>query len=193
MKADLSGVTQRRVATNGIELNIAEQGDGPLILLVHGFPESWYSWRHQFAPLVAAGYHVVAPDMRGYGKSDQPHEIEAYNTVALANDVVGLIPALGYDDAIVIGHDWGAMITWRAALDQSTKVNAMRAFSVPFMPLSPVTPLAVIKVIFKDQIPYQLDFQEPVVAEAELAADVATAFTQLLIIAYEHVRMVYRY
>ena len=72
-----AGVTERRIATNGIELNIAEAGKGPLVLLLHGFPESWYSWRHQFAPLAAAGYHVVAPDMRGYGKSDKPAQASA--------------------------------------------------------------------------------------------------------------------
>ena len=183
MKTDVTGITQRRVATNGIELNIAEQGpaDGPLIILVHGFPESWYSWRHQFAPLVAAGYHVVAPDMRGYGKSDKPHEIEAYNTVELANDVVGLIPSLGYDDAIVIGHDWGAMITWRAALDHPDKVKAMGALSVPFMPRSPVPPMAAMRMIFKDQFFYQLYFQEPGVAEAEFEADIRTAIKKFLI------------
>ena len=89
-------VRQRRIATNGIELNIAEAGQGPLVLLLHGFPESWYSWRHQFAPLAAAGYHVVAPDMRGYGKSDRPGAIEAYNQVEVVNDIVGLVSALGH-------------------------------------------------------------------------------------------------
>lgn len=183
MTADLTGVTQRRVATNGIELNIVEQGEGPLIILVHGFPESWYSWRHQIAPLVAAGYHVVVPDMRGYGKSDKPHEVEAYNTVELANDVAGLIPALGYDDAIVIGHDWGALITWRAALDHPDKVKAMGALSVPFMPRSPVPPLAALKMVFKDQFFYQLYFQEEGVAEAEFEADIKTAIKKFLIMA----------
>jgi pimeloyl-ACP methyl ester carboxylesterase len=104
-----AGVSQRRVASNGIELNIAEQGadHDKLVLLLHGFPESWYSWRHQFAPLAAAGYHAVAPDMRGYGNSDRPQAIDAYNQVEVVNDIIGLIPALGYENAVVIGHDWG--------------------------------------------------------------------------------------
>ena len=100
-------ITNRRVTTNGIKLNIAEQGQGPLVLLCHGFPESWYSWRHQFQPLADAGYHVVAPDMRGYGESDKPEAINAYNQVEVVNDIIGLIPALGYETAVVFGHDWG--------------------------------------------------------------------------------------
>ena len=101
--------TNRRIASNGIELNIAEQGkdDAPLIVMLHGFPESWFSWRHQFAPLAAAGYHVVAPDMRGYGESDKPSAITAYNQVEIVNDIKGLVDTLGYETAIVIGHDWG--------------------------------------------------------------------------------------
>ena len=102
-------ITNRRIATNGIELNIAEQGDpnAPLIVMLHGFPESWFSWRHQFAPLAAAGYHVVAPDMRGYGDSDKPADIGAYNQIEVVNDIKGLVAALGYETAIVLGHDWG--------------------------------------------------------------------------------------
>ena len=89
-------ITQRRIETNGISLNIAEAGEGPLVLMLHGFPESWYSWRHQFEPLANAGYKAVAPDMRGYGKSDRPPTIDAYNQVEVVNDVIGLITALGY-------------------------------------------------------------------------------------------------
>ena len=89
---NLSSISERRVATNGIHLNIAEQGEGPLVLLLHGFPESWYSWRHQFQPLAAAGFHAVAPDMRGYGRSDKPADITAYNQVEVVNDIIGLIP-----------------------------------------------------------------------------------------------------
>ena len=92
-------VTQRRIETNGITLNIAEQGDGPLVLLLHGFPESWFSWRHQFNALSEAGFRAVAPDMRGYGDSDKPNAIEAYNQVEVVNDIIGLIPALGYERA----------------------------------------------------------------------------------------------
>ena len=177
------GVSQRRVETNGIALNIAEAGEGPLVLLLHGFPESWYSWRHQFAPLAEAGYHVAAPDMRGYGKSDKPHEINAYNQVEVVNDVIGLIPALGHETAVVIGHDWGAPTAWASALHHPGKVRAVGALSVPFMPRSPVQPMPAMREMFKDQFFYQLYFFEPGIAEAEFEADIRTALKKFLVMA----------
>jgi len=177
----VAGVAERRIPTNGISLNVAEQGEGPLVLLLHGFPESWYSWRHQFAPLAAAGYHVVAPDMRGYGKSDKPSEIDAYNQVAVVNDVIGLIPALGYDTAVVIGHDWGAPTAWSTALNHPDKVTAVGALSVPFTPRSPVQPMPAMREAFKGQFFYQLYFQEPGVAEAEFERDIRTALKKFLV------------
>ena len=180
---DVKDVRQRRIATNGIELNIAEAGEGPLVLLLHGFPESWYSWRHQFAPLAAAGYHVVAPDMRGYGKSDRPQAIEAYNQVEVVNDIVGLVSALGYETAVVIGHDWGAPTAWAAALNHPAVFRAVGALSVPFMPRSPVAPMAVMRAVFAGQFFYQLYFFEPGVAEAEFEADIRTALKKFLVMA----------
>ncbi len=176
------GVKQRRVAANGIELNIAEAGEGPLVLLLHGFPESWYSWRHQFDPIAKAGYHVVAPDMRGYGQSDKPHEIEAYNQVEVRKDIVGLIDALGYDTAVVIGHDWGAPTAWATALHHPDKVRAVGALSVPFIPRSPVPPMAAMREMFKGQFFYQLYFFEPGIAEAEFEADIRTALKKFLVL-----------
>lgn len=176
-------ISQRRIKTNGIELNIAEASKGPLVLLLHGFPESWYSWRHQFAPLVAAGYHVVAPDMRGYGKSDRPQAIEAYNQVEVVNDVIGLIPALGYENAVVIGHDWGAPTAWACALNHPDVVRAVGALSVPFMPRSPVQPMAAMRAAFKGQFFYQLYFWEPGVAEAEFEKDIRMALKKFLTMA----------
>ncbi len=176
----LADIRQRRVATNGIELNIAEQGEGPLVLMLHGFPESWYSWRHQFAPLAAAGFHAVAPDMRGYGKSDRPHAVNAYNQVQVVNDIVGLIPALGYQTAIVFGHDWGAPTAWSCALFHPDKFTAVGALSVPFSPRSPVQPMPMMREIFKGQFFYQLYFQEPGVAEAEFEKDIRTALRKFL-------------
>ena len=175
------GITQRRIPTNGIELNIAEAGEGPLILLLHGFPESWYSWRHQIVPLSEAGYHVVAPDMRGYGKSDKPQAIEAYNQVEVVNDIIGLIPSLGYEQAIVIGHDWGAPTAWATALHHPDKVRAVGALSVPFMPRSPVQPMPAMREMFKGQFFYQLYFFEPGVAEAEFEADIRTALKKFIV------------
>ena len=166
-------INQRRVETNGISLNIAEQGEGPLVLMLHGFPESWYSWRQQFSALAEAGYHAVAPDMRGYGESDKPFEIEAYNQVEVVNDIIGLIPALGYETAVVFGHDWGAPTAWSCALNHPDKVSAVGALSVPFRPRGDSPPLATLKAIFKDRFFYQLYFQEPGKAETELEKDPA--------------------
>lgn len=174
------GIKQRRIATNGIHINIAEQGEGPLVLMLHGFPESWYSWRHQFAPLAAAGFHAVAPDMRGYGKSDRPHSIDAYNQVQVVNDIIGLIPALGYKTAVVIGHDWGAPTAWSTALHHPDKVTAVGALSVPFSPRSPVQPMPAMREMFKGQFFYQLYFQEPGVAETEFEKDIRLALRKFL-------------
>lgn len=168
-------ITEKRVATNGIELNIAEQGEGPLVIMCHGYPESWYSWRHQFQALADAGYHAVAPDMRGYGSSDKPHDISAYNQVEVVNDIIGLIPALGAETAIVFGHDWGGPTAWSCALNHPDKVSAVGVLSVPFSPRADTAPLERLQTIFKGQFFYQLYFQEPGVAEAEFEADVRTA------------------
>ncbi len=176
------GISERRVATNGITLNIAEAGEGPLVLLLHGFPESWYSWRHQFAPLVDAGYHVVAPDMRGYGKSDRPTEITDYCQSEVVADIIGLIPALGHKTAIVIGHDWGAPTAWATALHHADVVRAVGGLSVPFMPRSPVQPMPMLREMFKGQFFYQLYFQEPGVAEAEFEADIRRSLRKFLIL-----------
>ena len=178
-----SNIRQRRVATNGISLNIAEQGEGPLVLMLHGFPESWYSWRHQFAPLAAAGFHAVAPDMRGYGKSDKPHEISAYNQVEVVNDIIGLIAVLGAETAVVIGHDWGAPTAWSAAAQHPDRVRAVGTLSVPFSPRPEAPPLDMLREAFKGQFFYQLYFQDPGVAEAEFESDIRTALRKFLFLA----------
>ncbi len=178
-----SHIQQRRVATNGISLNIAEQGEGPLVLLLHGFPESWYSWRHQFAPLAAAGFHAVAPDMRGYGASDKPRDISAYNQVEVVADIIGLIAALGAESAVVIGHDWGAPTAWSAAAQHPQQVRAVGTLSVPYSPRPDAPPLDTLRTLFKGQFFYQLYFQEPGVAEAEFEADIRTALRKFLFLA----------
>lgn len=175
------GVSEQRIATNGIELNVAHAGSGPLVLLLHGFPESWYSWRHQFAPLAAAGYTVAAPDMRGYGKSDKPANVDAYNQVEVVRDIIGLIPALGFEQAVVIGHDWGAPTAWSTALHHPQQVTAVGALSVPFMPRGDTEPMAVMREVFKGQFFYQLYFQEEGVAEAEFERDIRTALKKFLV------------
>ncbi|MEV4441503.1 alpha/beta hydrolase [Streptomyces sp. NPDC049577] len=174
-----SDVEHRFVEVNGIRLHIAEQGQGPLVLLLHGFPECWYSWRHQFGPLAEAGYRVVAPDQRGYARSDQPGDIAAYSLLHLTGDVVALIHALGEDSAVVVGHDWGAPVAWTTALLRPDVVRGVAGLSVPPLPRGPEPPLSVLRDLLGDGF-YQLYFQEPGVADAELAQDPAATFRRLL-------------
>src|SRR4029077_5334733 len=136
----MAGVTHRTLETNGIRMHVAEQGTGPLVVLCHGFPESWYSWRHQLTALAEAGFHAVAPDMRGYGQTDRPAEIEAYTLLHLVGDMVGLLDALGESSAVIAGHDWGAPVAWRAALRRPHLSRAVIGLSVPFRPRLPVRP-----------------------------------------------------
>jgi epoxide hydrolase A/B len=166
----MSETTQRMIESNGIRLNIAEQGKGPPVLLCHGFPESWYSWRHQIDALAAAGFHAVAPDMRGYGKSDRPEAIDQYTIFHLVGDLVGLLDALEAPTAVIVGHDWGANIAWQAARLRPDRFRAVVALSVPFRPRGPVRPTSVMPQTADAQF-YQLYFQEPGVAEAELERD----------------------
>jgi pimeloyl-ACP methyl ester carboxylesterase len=175
----MSGPTQRMIESNGIRLNIAEQGKGPLVLLCHGFPESWYSWRHQIDALAAAGFHAVAPDMRGYGKSDRPEPIDQYTIFHLVGDLVGLLDALNSPTAIIVGHDWGAAIAWQAARLRPDRFRAVACLSVPYRPRSPVLPTSVMPRTADAQF-YMLYFQEPGVAEAEFERDPRTTVNAML-------------
>ena len=124
VSANFPNITNQRVATNGIELNIAEQGEGPLVLMCHGFPESWYSWRHQIDALAGAGFHVIAPDMRGYGDTDAPPDVRAYDIVHLAGDMAGIVDEAGADQAVIVGHDWGSVVAWHTALRHPDRFRA---------------------------------------------------------------------
>ena len=166
----MSEPAQRMIETNGIRLNIAEQGEGPLVLLCHGFPESWYSWRHQIGALAAAGFRAVAPDMRGYGKSDAPEAIDQYTIFHLVGDLVGLLDALEIPTAVIVGHDWGATIAWQAARLRPDRFRAVACLSVPYRPRGPARPTSVMPRTANAQF-YQLYFQEPGVAEAEFERD----------------------
>jgi pimeloyl-ACP methyl ester carboxylesterase len=139
-----SAVAHRMVEANGIHLHLAEQGEGPLVVLCHGFSESWYSWRHQLTALSAAGFHAVAPDMRGYGRSDRPEAIDQYTLLHLVGDMVGLLDALGAGQAVIAGHDWGAPVAWHAALLRPDRFRAVIGLSVPFRPRGPVAPTSVM-------------------------------------------------
>ncbi len=175
----MSDVRHRTVETNGIRMHVAEQGEGPLVLLCHGFPESWYSWRHQLAALAAAGFHAVAPDMRGYGQTDQPAEIDQYTLLHLVGDMVGLVDALGEGPAVIAGHDWGAPVAWHAALLRPDRFRAVIGLSVPFRPRGSVRPTTAMPQT-DDAIFYQLYFQEPGVAEAELSRDPRSTIRRVL-------------
>ena len=175
----MSEPTQRMIESNGIRLNIAEQGKGPLVLLCHGFPESWYSWRHQIGALAAAGFRAVAPDMRGYGKSDAPEAIDQYTIFHLVGDLVGLLDALEARTAVIVGHDWGANVAWQAARLRPDRFRAIAALSVPFRPRSPARPTSVMPRTTDAQF-YQLYFQEPGVAEAELERDPRASVRNML-------------
>jgi pimeloyl-ACP methyl ester carboxylesterase len=173
------GPTQRIVEANGIRINIAEQGTGPLVVLCHGFPECWYSWRHQVTALAAAGFHAVAPDMRGYGKSDRPETIDQYSIFHLVGDLVGVLDALGAKTAVVVGHDVGASVAWQAAQMRPDRVRAVVGLSVPFRPRGKVRPTSAMPRTADAQF-YQLYFQEPGLAEGELENDARAAVRNML-------------
>jgi pimeloyl-ACP methyl ester carboxylesterase len=162
------------VETRGVRLRVMVEGSGPLCVLVHGFPESWYSWRHLIDPLVSAGYRVAALDVRGYGGSDKPHAIEAYDLVEMTDDVVGVIDAIGGpgSQAILIGHDWGAPIVWTTAIRHAARVRAVIGMSVPHLGRGSGPRTDLYEKIYEGRFFYQLYFQEPGVAEAELEADI---------------------
>jgi len=175
----VSDLTHRIVETNGIRMHVAEQGSGALVLLCHGFPESWYSWRHQLPALAAAGYRAVAPDMRGYGQTDRPEDIDQYTLFHMVGDMVGLLDALGERTSVIVGHDWGAPVAWYAALMRPDRFRAVIGLSVPFVPRVPARPTTLMPRT-QDAIFYQLYFQEPGVAEAELERDPRLTVRSLL-------------
>ena len=166
----MSELKHTTVETNGIRMHVVEQGTGPLVLFCHGFPESWYSWRHQLAALSEAGFRAVAPDMRGYGQTDRPEAIDQYTLFHLVGDMVGLLDALGAESAVIVGHDWGAPVAWHAALLRPDRFRAVIGLSVPFRPRGPTRPTSVMPQT-GDALFYQLYFQTPGVAEAELERD----------------------
>jgi pimeloyl-ACP methyl ester carboxylesterase len=167
------------VETNGIRLRVATAGKGPLVVLVHGWPESWYSWRHQISALADAGYRVAAIDVRGYGGSDKPADIEAYAITEMCADVAGVIEGLGENQAVLIGHDWGAPIVWNTALFHPEKVRAVAGLSVPYTGRGPAPRIELFRNLYKGRFFYQIYFQQPGVAEAELEADVRTALRKI--------------
>ena len=173
----MPGVTHRMIETNGIRLHVAEQGEGPLVILCHGFPECWYSWRHQLSALAKAGFRAVAPDLRGYGRSDRPEEVEKYTILHDIGDIVGLVDALGAKQAVIAGHDVGAAIAWQAALLRPDLFRAVIALSPPFRSrgFGDAGPPTTLMPRTEDAVFYQLFLQTPE-AEAGLGRDPRRTF-----------------
>jgi pimeloyl-ACP methyl ester carboxylesterase len=172
-------VRHRMVDVGGLRVHLAEQGQGPLTLLLHGFPECWYSWRHQFAPLAAAGHHVVAPDQRGYARTARPGAVEDYTILHLAGDVVGLLDVLGAERAVIVGHDWGAVVAWTVAQLRPDLVAGVVGLSVPPAVRGTRSPLSLRRAALGERF-YQVYFQRPGAADEEFAADPAATFRTLL-------------
>jgi pimeloyl-ACP methyl ester carboxylesterase len=166
------GARSHVVDAAGTRIHCVEAGEGPLVLLVHGFPESWYSWRHQLPALAGAGYRAVAIDVRGYGRSSKPLAVEDYRMTRLVADNVALVKALGESEAVIIGHDWGAPIAWNSAMLRPQVFTAVAGLSVPFSVPSERRPLASMRLMGGEEEFYIEYFQEPGRAEAEIEADV---------------------
>src|SRR5271154_4522587 len=170
-------VTHRMIETNGIRLHVAEQGEGPLIILCHGFPECWYSWRHQLRALAEAGFRAVAPDLRGYGRSDRPEEVEKYTLLHYVGDIVGLLDAFGVKQAVIAGHDVGAAVAWQAALLRPDRFRGVIALGPPFRPraFGGSVPPTTLMPRSENAVFYQLFLQTPE-AEAALGRDMRRTF-----------------
>ncbi|MFI1564116.1 alpha/beta fold hydrolase [Streptomyces sp. NPDC020490] len=170
--ARATGLTHRLVPSPAGRIHLVEQGTGPLVLLVHGFPESWYSWRHQLPVLAAAGYRAVAVDVRGYGRSSRPEEVAAYRMLDLVEDSVAVVRALGEETAVIVGHDWGAGIAAHSALVRPDVFRAVGLLSVPYTPPGGPRPSEVFARMGGDEEFYVSYFQQPGRAEAEIEPDV---------------------
>ena len=167
---------ERRLKVNGIELNLLEAGEGPLVVLCHGFPELAWSWRKQIPALAEAGYRVIAPDMRGFGKSSAPADPEAYDILTLCGDLQGLLDAEGEEQAVFVGHDWGAFAVWSLAAYHPERVRAVAGLSVPFVPRAPAPPIPIMRTHLGEDF-YIVWFQQPGVADEALARDVRRTLT----------------
>ncbi|KAK4256607.1 hypothetical protein QN277_006310 [Acacia crassicarpa] len=163
------GIEHRTVSVNGINMHIAEKGQGPLILFIHGFPDLWFSWRHQITALSSSGYRCVAPDLRGFGDTDAPPTPTAYTSLHIVGDLIGLLDAIApsEDKVFVVGHDWGAIIAWYLSLYRPERVRALINLSAPFTPRNPKRkPLDTLRAVYGADY-YICRFQEPGDIESE--------------------------
>lgn len=176
-----SEIRHRRAAVNGIELDLIEAGDpdAPPVILSHGFPEAAHSWRRQLPALAAAGFHAIAPDQRGYGRSSRPTNVEDYGIGPLTDDLIGLLDETGYEQGVFVGHDWGALIVWDLARLHPERVRAVVGVSVPFVAW-PGRPTDLMRMLAGDRFFYMLYFQPVGPAEAELGADPHVTMAKVL-------------
>lgn len=173
-------MTAQRIDVGEVSLSVTTAGSGPPVVLLHGFPQTAYCWRHQIPALVTAGYRVIAPDLRGFGKSDAPDDVGSYRSDLLVGDVVGLLDALDEQTAVVVGHDWGAQLAWWSADLAPDRVRAVAALSVPFARRSPGPPIEILRSRADGWFFYMDYFQQPGVAEAELGSDPAAFLAAML-------------
>lgn len=174
-----ASLVHRTLQINGISMYVAEQGSGPLVILCHGWPELWYAWRHQLPVLAGAGYRAVAPDMRGFGRTEAPEDKDAYSLLHGAGDMVALVAALEETEAVIFGHDWGASVAWCAALLRPDIFRAVVGMSVPYRPRGPVPPLQALHKMGLEDF-YWIYFQTEGVAEREFERDVEHTMRCLL-------------
>ena len=197
----MSEFVHKFVKTNGIRMHVVEAGEGFPVVFCHGFPELWYSWRHQIPALAAAGFRAIAPDQRGYGETDCPQPIEAYRVRELVNDIVGMLDALEIDRCAIVGHDWGGFVSWQSAMRAPARIARVVNLNTPFMPRwlpsapgspehpqvvwvtnrqpAPLKPTEMARQIAAGNFHYALYFQQPGVAEAELERDVRRSLRSL--------------
>lgn len=174
----MNDITLQTLEVNGLRMQVATQGSGPLVLLCHGFPELWISWRAQMEALAAAGYRAVAPDMRGYGGTTAPEDATAYSLLHLVGDMVELVRALKETQAVIVGHDWGAPVAWNAALLRPDVFRAVVGMSVPYAPPGRTEMLTALSQAGVDTF-YMQYFQTPGVAETELERDVGASIRKI--------------
>lgn len=175
-------IEHQMLLVNGITLSLYCAGppQGPVVWLLHGFPESWYSWRHQIRTLVDAGYRVMVPEMRGYGQSSAPDEVARYDLITVCGDIQAAMSLLGQDSVAAVGHDWGAPVAWHLALLEPERVKAVAAMAVPYGGRPNKPAIEIIRSQFADRFNYILYFQQPGVAEAELDQDIPRTLRMMM-------------
>jgi soluble epoxide hydrolase/lipid-phosphate phosphatase len=174
-------ITHRTIETNGIRMHVAEAGEGFPVVFCHGFPELWYSWRHQVLALADAGFRAIAPDMRGYGGTDAPADPAQYTMKTLTADMAGLLDALGIEKAVFVGHDWGGAVTWQMGLRYPERVERLVGLNTPFGGAGRGRVTEALRDFhgLTDQTFYMRYFLREGVAEAELEADIPTTFRKV--------------